>query len=171
MRAGRVVASARLVQLLRRHDVLARQPLVALEGLPRVLQIGRRFRHLRLGGRERGFGLADLFGRLLLLVAQRSFRFLHLRRHAGRGVGVVGGVGADLVGHDDGQQLIACDRVALVNEDLADLAGDLGTDHHVVGRNDAGEHHRSGAGVHHVVRHRGESEREHEDETNSLSGH
>src|SRR5262249_12828212 len=55
---------------------------------------------------------------------------------------VVGGVGLELVGRDDGDELSALHRVAFLDEQLRDLAADLRTDDHVVGGDDAGEGER-----------------------------
>ena len=114
---------------------------------PRVLAVGLGRLLLRDGRRERRLGLADLVAGLLLLEAQRRLALLHLRAEPLGGVRVVGDVGAQLVRRDDGEQLVALHRVAFVDQQLADLAGDLRADDDVVGGDDAGQHEGGGRGT------------------------
>ena len=110
----------------------------------RVREVGGRLRALRLGARHRCLGLAHLLRHLLLLVAHGRLRLANLGGHPFGAVGVVGLVGRELTGGDDGEELAGNDGVALVDEELLHLAAHLGADDDVVGGDDAGEDERFG---------------------------
>ncbi len=86
--------------------------------------------------------MRGLLARLALLVAQRRFRFAYLRRQAGGVLRVVGRVRPQLVRGEGREELALLHDVALADQELADLAGHLGTDDDVVGGDDAGEGER-----------------------------
>jgi hypothetical protein len=90
-----------------------------------------------------------LIRRLPLLEAQRRLRLAHLRRQALHVLGVVRGVGPQLVGPDDGEQLPLADGVPFTHLQLRDLPRHLRTDQHVVGGDDTGQdqHGRAAVGV------------------------
>ena len=145
-RLRRVVRRPRGIELLLRRDARLQEILHALERQARVLEIGGRRGLLRFRRSERRLGLANLALRLLLLEAQRRLALLDLRRRALGRVRVVRAVGPQLVGHDEGQDLILRDDVAFLHAQLADLAADLRADDDVVGRDEAGEGQRGRAG-------------------------
>ena len=94
--------------------------------------------------RDRGsdvrLGLLDLVGGLLFLVAKRGFAHLHLVAEALFALRGEGAVGAQLIGREDGEQLVRVDLVALLHEQPDELRADLRTHDDVVGRHDPGEH-------------------------------
>src|SRR5438105_715247 len=81
-----------------------------------------------------------LIGALPLLKAKRCLAFRDLRSEARRALLVKGAFCHELVGRDDREHLVLLDLVALLNQQIGNLAADLRADDHVVRGDDAGEH-------------------------------
>jgi len=103
---------------------------------------------LRLRGRKVGFGLADLIRNLSLLVAKGCRALGHLRGRGCRTGAVIRLFLLELAGVEHGNHLTGFHLIALVDVQLLDASGNLWADHHIVGRDDAGENegHRTRGG-------------------------
>jgi hypothetical protein len=141
-RLCRVVRGSRLIELIHRCDAPARHLLQPIGGQARILEVGFRRSFLRFSGRQRCFSLSNLIGDLALLESQSRRAFLDLRGDAFGAVCVIRALLLQLVRLDHSHHLILLHDVAFVDEDLADLTGDLRADNDVVGRDDAGQDQR-----------------------------
>jgi hypothetical protein len=86
-------------------------------------------------------------------------------------VRVVRGVRLELVGPDDGDELVGLHRVAFPDFQLADLARHLRRDHQIVGRDDAGEREFCGRAAHVVVGAVADAAEDEQDEERSQTLH
>src|ERR1035437_410356 len=139
-RARNRAVRARLIEVLVRDRAGLQHRLTPAQRELRDAEIGGGFLLLRDRGGDVRLGLLDLVGGLPFLIAKGGFAHLHLIAEALFALRGEGAVGAQLIGGEDGEQLVRVDLVALLDEQPGELRADLRTHDDVVGRHDPGEH-------------------------------
>ena len=133
------IRGTRLIGFLWRNTAAAKHRFVAVECHLRVCDVRDSLIPACDRTAQRGLGLVNLVGGLLLLISERGLALLNLFCGPFLAAREERAIGGELPRRKHGKQLSLVNRVTLLDEELGDLSTDLRADDDIVGRDDAGE--------------------------------